>query len=65
MYIVQQGIGHDRYHCYGACYGQITTYDPGYEKCGKTAGHGLYHTAEMAVIQLWQHHPGSAYCLRR
>ena len=56
MQVVQYGVGYDLYHRYGTCYGEIATYDPGYEEGGKTAGHapgqGFDHTTAMAVIQL-------------
>ena len=55
MHIIQQGIGHDLYHGYGARNSEISTYDPGYEESGKTAGHtpgqGFDDTTAMAVIQ--------------
>ena len=56
MTIVQDGVGDDLHHGYGACYSEITTNDPGYEECGETACHApgqcFDYTAEMAVIQL-------------
>jgi len=56
MEVVQNSIGYDLHHCYGACYSKIATDDPGYEESGETAsrppGQGFDHTAEMAVIQL-------------
>ena len=67
MKIIQHGVGYDLHHGYGACYGKIATYDPGYEECGETAchtpGQSFDYTAEMAVIQLWPHHSGSACVL--
>ena len=67
MKVIQDSVGDDLDHCYGTCHGEIATYDPGYEECGETAchtpGQGFDHTAEMAVIQLWQYHPGSACVL--
>ena len=68
MQIIQHGIGYDLHYRDGACHSEIATYDPGYEECSETAGNppgqGFDDTTEMAVIQLQQHHLGSACALR-
>ena len=55
MAVVQDGIGHDLDHCYGACHSKIAAYGPGYEKGGETAchppGQGFRDTTGSAIIQ--------------
>lgn len=56
MEIVKDGIGYDLHHCYGACDGEIATYDPSYEEGSETTchapGQGFDHTTATGVAQV-------------